>query len=163
MLVCSEEDITGGYVLKHLMVICAVSVAMILASYAENAARWAFVGMIAVGMCCTLRCMAKLVRRGDRVSTLRDGTMDTSDDVIAMRSREILSSLPPRVVGAADMVEMCPMCLEEMAVGAEVIELPCSHRFHASCSMQWLTVKLACPVCRAVPACGGGDKEPSVP
>ena len=49
----------------------------------------------------------------------------------------------------------CPVCLADMEApeGATLREMPCGHRFHESCLLEWLRTKNTCPVCRvALPA-----------
>ena len=64
----------------------------------------------------------------------------------------------PRVVGGAragDEDTGCPVCLADMEApeGATLREMPCGHRFHESCLLEWLRTKNTCPVCRvALPA-----------
>ncbi|KAH0934828.1 hypothetical protein HID58_011945, partial [Brassica napus] len=42
----------------------------------------------------------------------------------------------------------CAVCREEMSVGNEVAELPCSHKYHGECIVPWLGIRNTCPVCR---------------
>lgn len=43
---------------------------------------------------------------------------------------------------------VCIVCLSSVAVGDQVLELPCSHIFHLSCVEEWLKRSLVCPVCK---------------
>ena len=54
----------------------------------------------------------------------------------------------------------CPVCLTDMGHGPEgatLREMPCGHRFHNACLLEWLRTKNTCPVCRvALPSAPGG-------
>ncbi|MQL74431.1 hypothetical protein Taro_006796 [Colocasia esculenta] len=43
----------------------------------------------------------------------------------------------------------CAICLEDFVAGAQVERLPCHHRFHGECVMQWLDKEGSCPLCRS--------------
>jgi hypothetical protein len=43
---------------------------------------------------------------------------------------------------------MCSICHDQMAVGEELLPLPCGHAFHFSCAGEWLTHADTCPTCR---------------
>ena len=49
-----------------------------------------------------------------------------------------------------DNIEMpnCSICLEEIAMGAQTILLPCGHMFHSNCILTWLKKNNTCPLCR---------------
>ncbi|KAL4310706.1 hypothetical protein GQ457_01G029440 [Hibiscus cannabinus] len=42
----------------------------------------------------------------------------------------------------------CMVCLEELRVGFEASQMPCSHIFHAHCIRRWLNQSHYCPICR---------------
>lgn len=42
----------------------------------------------------------------------------------------------------------CSVCLEDVALGTEVKEMPCKHKFHNGCILPWLELHSSCPVCR---------------
>ncbi|XP_073219822.1 uncharacterized protein [Cicer arietinum] len=45
---------------------------------------------------------------------------------------------------------ICSICLDELPVGSEVIQLPvpCCHVYHEECIMRWLDMSNICPLCR---------------
>eukprot|EP00494_Astrolonche_serrata_P033115 UN33384 len=42
--------------------------------------------------------------------------------------------------------DQCPVCLEEKL---NTMILPCQHKFHGDCIIQWVDKNFSCPVCRA--------------
>ncbi|GJX88905.1 putative LTR copia-type gag-polypeptide [Tanacetum coccineum] len=44
----------------------------------------------------------------------------------------------------------CTICMEELVVKGDtnIKQLPCRHKFHASCIRDWLYLKQTCPICR---------------
>ncbi|KAE8685315.1 hypothetical protein F3Y22_tig00111099pilonHSYRG00181 [Hibiscus syriacus] len=42
----------------------------------------------------------------------------------------------------------CMVCLEELGVGFEASQMPCSHLFHGGCIERWLKQSHYCPICR---------------
>ncbi|WRX14880.1 zinc finger protein [Theobroma cacao] len=42
----------------------------------------------------------------------------------------------------------CVICLEELKVGSDASQMPCSHTFHGDCIEKWLKQSHYCPVCR---------------
>ena len=42
----------------------------------------------------------------------------------------------------------CPICLEEVALTDDLIQLPCNHGFHSKCLETWFRKKSICPICR---------------
>ena len=72
----------------------------------------------------------------------------------------VLSALPTfnyrpleRQVGESDeeyiLRTQCQICLGDYKEGDQVRALPCMHAFHASCTEDWLHVRLQCPNCLA--------------
>lgn len=43
---------------------------------------------------------------------------------------------------------ICPVCMEEVMIGAHLARMPCSHMFHQDCILEWLKRSHTCPVCR---------------
>jgi hypothetical protein len=79
-------------------------------------------------------------------------------------SAERINSLPTShisgpVQGATDdeqdaspdarCLQACTICLGEFDAGECVKTLPCAHLYHASCIDRWLSLKDACPMCKA--------------
>eukprot|EP00928_Gymnodinium_smaydae_P097898 TRINITY_DN8980_c0_g1_i4.p1 TRINITY_DN8980_c0_g1~~TRINITY_DN8980_c0_g1_i4.p1 ORF type:complete len:399 (+),score=26.78 TRINITY_DN8980_c0_g1_i4:67-1197(+) len=48
----------------------------------------------------------------------------------------------------SDSPEACAICLEDMARGQPLAQLPCHHCFHAACIRSWLPSSLTCPLCK---------------
>lgn len=44
--------------------------------------------------------------------------------------------------------EICCICLEEFQAEQGTVDLPCSHKYHSNCLLQWLTHHPHCPYCR---------------
>ena len=42
----------------------------------------------------------------------------------------------------------CSVCMDDVTVGDEVVQLPCSHWFHQQCASIWLKEHNTCPICR---------------
>merc|ERR1712147_515179 len=42
----------------------------------------------------------------------------------------------------------CCICLDEMAHGDKASVLPCGHRFHFSCILDWVQHTPLCPLCK---------------
>ena len=57
----------------------------------------------------------------------------------------------------------CPMCLEQLKQGDEVVKLPCGHVFRSSCIEKWLLYtsfqQRTCPVCRQTPLVSDTEVE----
>jgi hypothetical protein len=43
----------------------------------------------------------------------------------------------------------CTICLEGFSTNQINIRLPCNHKFHTKCILQWFEKELICPNCRA--------------
>ncbi|KAF0690626.1 Aste57867_17994 [Aphanomyces stellatus] len=48
----------------------------------------------------------------------------------------------------------CPICLCEFEADQALLHMGCGHSFHKSCVMQWLELKMSCPICRQTSICG---------
>ncbi|KAL5569817.1 hypothetical protein UlMin_026392 [Ulmus minor] len=42
----------------------------------------------------------------------------------------------------------CSICLDDFEIGSEAKQMPCKHRFHSGCILQWLELHSSCPICR---------------
>jgi E3 ubiquitin-protein ligase RNF115/126 len=54
----------------------------------------------------------------------------------------------------------CTVCMDDVSMGDEVVQLPCSHWFHEPCAAAWLSEHNTCPICRKGI---GADANPSPP
>jgi hypothetical protein len=47
---------------------------------------------------------------------------------------------------------VCPICIDEVRAGAQMVLLPCAHSFHTACIASWLKRCANCPLCKhAIP------------
>ncbi|EOY02003.1 Uncharacterized protein TCM_011767 [Theobroma cacao] len=46
------------------------------------------------------------------------------------------------------IADECVICLEELKVGSDASQMPCSHTFHGDCIEKWLKQSHYCPICR---------------
>jgi len=53
-----------------------------------------------------------------------------------------------RVVTILEEGETCSVCQEDFKPGSKAKTMPCGHRFHDDCLMQWVKKNNSCPVCR---------------
>jgi len=61
--------------------------------------------------------------------------------------KDMVESFETRTVTSDDPEENCAVCLCVMEFGEEVKVLPCAHRFHVKCIIQWLTgSSTRCPI-----------------
>ncbi|KAL1360195.1 hypothetical protein HN51_005551 [Arachis hypogaea] len=58
----------------------------------------------------------------------------------------------PRVVVDKDHEKhgelVCAICKDALVLGTEASQLPCSHLYHGSCILPWLSTRNSCPLCR---------------
>ncbi|GAB4845345.1 hypothetical protein Ancab_038753 [Ancistrocladus abbreviatus] len=66
-------------------------------------------------------------------------------------SKSVIENLPSVVMTQEDVLNnnaLCAVCKDEIDVGEQVKQLPCSHRYHGECIIPWLGIRNTCPVCR---------------
>ncbi|XP_010523469.1 PREDICTED: E3 ubiquitin-protein ligase RING1 [Tarenaya hassleriana] len=54
----------------------------------------------------------------------------------------------PRVEIKEEEGGSCVICLEDWSGGEVAAEMPCKHRFHSKCVVEWLGIHGTCPLCR---------------
>ncbi|KAI5866652.1 hypothetical protein GGS23DRAFT_281224 [Durotheca rogersii] len=71
----------------------------------------------------------------------------------APASEEAIATLPKKKLNeqmlGSELKGECTICIDDMAVGDEVVVLPCRHWFHEECVVLWLKQHNTCPICRA--------------
>ncbi|CAN6467540.1 unnamed protein product [Victoria cruziana] len=63
----------------------------------------------------------------------------------------VVRSLPRVIISEAHEehgIVVCAVCKDNLVIGAEATQLPCSHLYHASCILPWLSARNSCPICR---------------
>eukprot|EP00928_Gymnodinium_smaydae_P097897 TRINITY_DN8980_c0_g1_i2.p1 TRINITY_DN8980_c0_g1~~TRINITY_DN8980_c0_g1_i2.p1 ORF type:complete len:494 (+),score=23.95 TRINITY_DN8980_c0_g1_i2:67-1482(+) len=73
--------------------------------------------------------------------TVENSCPSAGDVQMAMRKLRIFQPV-------SDSPEACAICLEDMARGQPLAQLPCHHCFHAACIRSWLPSSLTCPLCK---------------
>ncbi|KAK6925173.1 Zinc finger, RING-type [Dillenia turbinata] len=66
-------------------------------------------------------------------------------------SKFVVESLPCVVLTQEDVETsnaLCAVCKDEINIGEQAKQLPCSHRYHGDCIFPWLGIRNTCPVCR---------------
>ncbi|XP_047311158.1 E3 ubiquitin ligase BIG BROTHER-related-like [Impatiens glandulifera] len=66
-------------------------------------------------------------------------------------SRAVVENLPSVVLTELDVDNnnaSCAVCKDDINIGMEAKQLPCSHRYHSECIIPWLDIRNTCPVCR---------------
>lgn len=66
-------------------------------------------------------------------------------------SRNFVKNLPSVVLTQEDVENnntLCAVCKDEIGVGEQAKQLPCSHQYHGDCIVPWLGIRNTCPVCR---------------
>ncbi|KAJ1993447.1 hypothetical protein H4R33_000640 [Dimargaris cristalligena] len=75
-------------------------------------------------------------------------TVSTSNPMVTASSQAIAIAITSRVTQAGD--DTCTICLDDIAKGQTVRQLPCLHIYHVECIDEWLVQKSsACPLCKA--------------
>nr|GLL27030.1 uncharacterized protein LOC109189890 [Ipomoea trifida] len=63
----------------------------------------------------------------------------------------VVNSLPCVVIKDQEQLDdnlACAICKDSLSVGSVVNQLPCSHVYHPSCILPWLSSRNTCPLCR---------------
>ncbi|XP_021731162.1 uncharacterized protein LOC110698064 [Chenopodium quinoa] len=66
-------------------------------------------------------------------------------------SKSVVEKLPSVITTKEDVLNekaLCAVCKDQIEVGEEGKQLPCSHRFHGDCILPWLGIRNTCPLCR---------------
>lgn len=66
-------------------------------------------------------------------------------------SKAVVEKLPVVITTEEDVLNeksLCAVCKDEIEVGEEGKQLPCSHRYHGDCILPWLGIRNTCPLCR---------------
>jgi hypothetical protein len=113
--------------------------------------------------------MQMMVEGMEQVSRGTEASMDELENVLnVMRSqlqtegqpqrpppasKKLMTTLPRYVLTKEKLAEMgsdrtCPVCTDDLTVGAEVIVLPCKHVYHPQCVQPWFKGHNSCPTCR---------------
>lgn len=107
-------------------------------------------------------------RSGDAVYT-----QEALDNIISQLMEQNTSNAPPpateeaiaalpkkqldeKMLGPEGKGE-CSVCMDDVTLGDEVVQLPCSHWFHEQCASIWLKEHNTCPICRK--GIDGGSSE----
>ncbi|XP_073005682.1 probable E3 ubiquitin-protein ligase ATL45 [Typha latifolia] len=61
-----------------------------------------------------------------------------------------MASYPPEQADGSNLDPTCPICLEDVTEGENVIVLPCQHFFHPHCISDALQQRPRCPNCNLV-------------
>ncbi|XP_063793166.1 E3 ubiquitin-protein ligase ARK2C-like [Pseudophryne corroboree] len=52
------------------------------------------------------------------------------------------------IIAGDEATQSCAICLMQYQDGERVSTLPCSHKYHPSCILQWFATHSSCPLCR---------------
>ncbi|KAK9132538.1 hypothetical protein Scep_012066 [Stephania cephalantha] len=69
-------------------------------------------------------------------------------------TKSLLDDLPPKPKIGDDGGDnddddaLCAICNDDIFTEDSTKQLPCSHYYHAECTMPWLAIRNTCPVCR---------------
>lgn len=88
----------------------------------------------------------------DRVISTLMAQHPTSSNAPGPASPAAIAALPKRKLTKEQLAPEgkgeCSVCMDDVHVGDEVVELPCSHWFHEPCAAAWLGEHDSCPICR---------------
>ena len=61
----------------------------------------------------------------------------------------LIDVFPEAKATANDVDKQCMICLDNYAVGDDILTITCLHRYHKSCVTPWISSSPICPVCKA--------------
>jgi len=125
--VSSSDHNHGENVISQWDIVC-ISVALFL--------------LTAFSLVCFLFYYLRKLRRVQKI--------DQKEQKLVMMARKAVARLELRKVTEIDsnLQGDCPVCLDQVLVGAEVRTLPCGHVYHRKCIDKWLIRKRKCPLCK---------------
>lgn len=81
------------------------------------------------------------------VEKLTDACCCTAVPAEALAKEEEEEAAAPLKLDSHNDDLSCRICFDDYVEGDELRVLPCFHRFHSSCSFDWLSRKKTCPLC----------------
>ncbi|KAK4792496.1 hypothetical protein SAY86_022931 [Trapa natans] len=82
--------------------------------------------------------------------------VENTKEIDGAKVYERKTATPSSVIPTDDFEDedSCVICAEEYSSALEdlvqdIVMLPCSHKYHSKCILEWLRVKYACPLCRS--------------
>lgn len=92
---------------------------------------------------------------------------NTTSSAPGPATEDAIASLPTKKLDMSMLDDEgkaeCSVCMDDVPVGTEVTELPCSHWFHGQCVTAWLSEHDTCPICRkgiSKPVGSNGRRSP---
>ena len=107
---------------------------------------------LAIFACTGLKVTAYFVDRYSRTRAVRAAiareTRDTIERVVVRKKVKLKTRVISQGGLEGDLLNECPICLEEFLIGQTVTELSCHHPFHRDCLTLWMQENHNCPMCR---------------
>jgi len=88
---------------------------------------------------------AELIRLSSQLALDYD-SLCRLDDVPVGLPVDVLRKVP--IMLRTPVGEQCPICLSEYDWLDDAVELPCKHRYHHDCVVEWLGKHKSCCVCK---------------